>query len=66
MMFKQQICRIVEVYVDDMLIKSLRVEQHLADLEETFSVLIKYWMKLNLVKCAFSISSRKFLGFIVL
>jgi hypothetical protein len=63
MMFKQQICR--NVYVDDMLVQSLRVEQHLVDLEETFSVLRKYWMNLNPVKCAFSISSGKFLGFMV-
>lgn len=54
-MFKQQICKNVEVNVNDILIKSLRVEQHLADLEETFSVLRKYWMKLNMVKCVFNL-----------
>ncbi|KAL0420535.1 UNVERIFIED_CONTAM: hypothetical protein Slati_3076400 [Sesamum latifolium] len=43
----------VEVYVDDMLIKSKETRVHVADLEETFSVLRKYKLKLNPGKCAF-------------
>jgi hypothetical protein len=53
------------VYVDDMLVKSLKSEDHLADLEETFSVLRRYKMRLNPAKCAFGVSSGKFLGFMV-
>jgi ribonuclease HI len=64
-MFKSQIGRNVEVYVDDMLVKSLKSEDHLADLEETFSVLRRYKMRLNPAKCAFGVSSGKFLGFMV-
>ena len=64
-MFHLQIGRNVEVYVDDMLVKSLDEEKHLDDLEETFDTLRRYNMKLNQSKTAFGVSSRKFLGFMV-
>lgn len=64
-MFKGQIGRNVEVYVDDILVKSLLIEQHLVNLSENFQTLRKYKMKLNIGKCAFSMSARKFLGFMV-
>jgi hypothetical protein len=64
-MFKNQIGRNVEVYVDDMLVKSLKSEDHLSDLQEAFDVLRHYKMKLNPMKCAFGVSSGKFLGFMV-
>jgi len=65
-MFERQIGRNVEVYVDDMLIKSKEEEDHLDDLKETFNTLRQYNMKLNPSKCAFRVSSGKFLGFMVL
>ena len=55
----------MEVYIDDMLVKSVKVELHTAHLAESFQVLKNYNMKLNLTKCAFGVSPRKFLGFIV-
>ena len=55
----------VEVYVDDMLVKSLDEGKHLDDLQETFNTLRRYNMKLNPNKCAFGVASRKFLGFMV-
>ena len=64
-MFHPQIGRNVEVYVDDMLVKSQDEETHLDDLQETFDTLRKYNMKLNPNKCAFGVSSGKFLGFMV-
>ena len=64
-MFRPQIGRNVEVYVDDMLVKSLDEERHLEDLQETFEMLKRYKMKLNPSKCAFGVLSRKFLGFMV-
>ena len=64
-MFSKQIGRNVEVYMDDMLVKSREEENHLDDLEETFNTLRQYSMKLNPTKCAFGVSSRKFLGFMV-
>ena len=52
-MFRLQIGRNVEVYVDDMLVKSLDEDKHLDDLQETFDTLRRYNMKLNPSKCAF-------------
>ena len=65
-MFAPQIGRNVQVYVDNMLVKSLREEDHLKDLKETFDTLRSYNMKLNLGKCAFGVTTGKFLGFMVL
>ena len=64
-MFARQIRRNVKVYVDDMLVKSLREDEHLNDLQETFDTLRVYNMKLNPNKCVFRVIARKFLGFMV-
>ena len=64
-MFTHQIGRNVQVYVDDMLVKSLCEEDHLDDLRETFNTLRSYNMKLNPNKCAFGVTAGKFLGFMV-
>nr|XP_023874804.1 uncharacterized protein LOC111987331 [Quercus suber] len=64
-MFREQIGRNVEVYVDDMLVKSKEEDDHLDNLRETFNNLRQYCMKLNPSKCAFGVSSRKFVGFMV-
>ena len=53
------------MYVDDMLVKSLRENDHLNDLKETFNTLRSYNMKLNPNKCAFGVTAGKFLGFMV-
>ena len=64
-MFRPQIGQNVEVYVDDMLVKSHGERKHVDDLEETLNTLRQYNMKLNPNKCAFGVSSGKFLGFMV-
>ena len=64
-MFRPQIRWNVEVYVDDMLVKSLDEEKHLDNLHETFNTLRRHQMKLNPSKCAFGVSSGKFLEFMV-
>ncbi|KAM6555169.1 hypothetical protein CsatB_015931 [Cannabis sativa] len=64
-MFKEQIGRNMEVYVDDMLVKSKKAQGHIEDLKECFEILRQYRMKLNPLKCSFGVSSGKFLGFIV-
>ena len=64
-MFRPQIGQNVEVYVDDMLVKSLDEKKHLEDLQETFDTLRRYNTKLNPSKCTFEVSSGKFLGFMV-
>ena len=65
MMFTDQIGQTMEVYIDDMLVKSLEAEDHISHLQEAFSTLRRYNMKLNPAKCSFDISSGKFLGYIV-
>ncbi|URE23743.1 Retrotransposon protein [Musa troglodytarum] len=63
--FKSQLGRNMEVYVDDMIVKSKSTATHLTDLAETFRSLRRFNMCLNPAKCAFGVSSGKFLGFIV-
>ena len=64
-MFNKQIESNMEVYVDDMLVKSKEEFTHLDDIQETFMTLRRYQMKLSPSKCAFGVVPRKFLGFMV-
>ena len=64
-MFNKQIRTNMEVYVDDMLVKSKKELAHLDDLRETFAILRQYQMKLNPSKCDFRVALRKFLWFMV-
>ncbi|CAL2241574.1 unnamed protein product [Prunus armeniaca] len=63
--FKEQIGRTMEVYVDDMLVKAPKQADHLKNLTEAFSLLHQYRMKLNPSKCTFGVSSGRFLGYLV-
>ena len=58
--------RTMEVYIVDMLVKSKERPDHTEHLQETFELLHTNGMKLNPLKCAFGISSSKFLGFMVM
>ena len=64
-MFAQQIGRNVQVYLDNMPVKSRREEDHLEDLRKTFDTLRSYNMKFNPGKCPFGVTAGKFLGFMV-
>ena len=64
-MFHKQIGTSMEVYIDNMLVKSVKADLHVAHLAESFHVLKDYNMKLNPTKCVFEVSIEKFLGFIV-
>ncbi|KAM2201170.1 hypothetical protein ACFX1R_001027 [Malus domestica] len=64
-MFAEQIGKSMEVYVDDMLVKSKHANQHITNLSETFTILKRYRMRLNLNKCAFGVGSGKLLGFMI-
>ncbi|KAM1815937.1 hypothetical protein ACFX12_000405 [Malus domestica] len=55
----------MEVYVDDMLVKSKHADQHITNLFETFTILERYRMRLNPNKYAFGVGSGKFLGFMI-
>ncbi|KAF8100612.1 hypothetical protein N665_0220s0016 [Sinapis alba] len=64
-MFADKLGVIMEVYIDDMLVKSLIAKDHVRHLSECFDTLNKYGMKLNLAKCTFRVTSGEFLGYIV-
>lgn len=63
--FKHHIGHNMKVYVDDMLVKSYALGNHIDDLKEIFTTLHRYKMKLNPDKCTFRVMSRKFLRFMV-
>ncbi|KAL1197936.1 RNA-directed DNA polymerase-like protein [Cardamine amara subsp. amara] len=64
-MFANQLGKIMEVYINEMLVKSARSEDHIGHLNTCFKILNKYGMKLNPAKCTFCIMSGEFLGYII-
>jgi hypothetical protein len=56
---------LMEVYIDDIVIKSASFEGHLADLRIAFERMRKYNLKMNPLNCAFGVSVKRFLGFVV-
>ena len=56
---------ILEVYIDDIVIKSASLDSHLADLRLALERMRRYGLKMNPLKCAFGVSAGKFLGFII-
>jgi hypothetical protein len=56
---------IVEVYIDDIVVKLTTLDSHLADLHLAFEKMRQYGLKMNPLKCAFGVSADKFLGFII-
>nr|XP_016513520.1 PREDICTED: uncharacterized protein LOC107830471 [Nicotiana tabacum] len=64
-MFKEQLGKTIEVYIDDTLVKSQRGEDRIDHLKETFDILRRYRIKLNPEKCTFGVALGNFLGFLV-
>ncbi|KAI5349969.1 hypothetical protein L3X38_002860 [Prunus dulcis] len=63
--FKEQIGKTMEVYVDDMFVKAPEHADHIKNLTKAFSLLRQYHIKLNPSKCRFGVSSGLFLGYLV-
>lgn len=63
--FHKQLGQNMEVYGDDMIVKSTSVQGHLDDLEECFQTIRNYNIRLNSTKCTFRLGSGKFLGYLV-
>ena len=57
--------RNVQAYMDDMVMTSQVKDQHVVDLEELFTKITKYKLKLNPEKCVFGVEAGKFLGFLL-
>ena len=65
-MLKSQLGKNIEIYVDDMVVKSKVVSEHLGDLGSIFDVLRRHKLHLNASKCSFGVGSGKFLGYMVM
>ena len=64
-MFEPQLGKNVEVYIDDMVVKSKLVSENLADLTSIFEILREHKQHLNASKCSFGVGLGKFLGYMV-
>ena len=64
-MFESQLGKNIEIYIDDMVVKSKVVSEHLGDLGTIFEILRKYKLHLNASKCSFGVGLGKFLGYMV-
>ena len=64
-MFREKIGRTVEVYIDDMVVKSKEDQGHIDDLMDVFEVLRRHKLRLNANKCAFGVRVGKFLGYLI-
>jgi hypothetical protein len=55
----------MEVYIDNVVVKSVGIEDHMTDLKLSSERMKKYGLRMNPLKCAFGVRSAKFLGFVV-
>jgi hypothetical protein len=65
LIFHHLLWMLVEIYINDIVVKSARFSGHTADLKVTFKRMKKYGLRMNPLKCAFGVSAGKFLGFVV-
>ena len=64
-MFQSQLGKSIVVYINDMVVKSKVVSEHMGDLRSVFEILRKHRLRLNASKCSFGVRSGKFLGYTV-
>ena len=64
-MFESQMGKNIEVYIDNMVVKSKIVSKHIGDLTNIFEILRGHKLRLNASKCFFGVDSSKFLGYMV-
>ena len=64
-MFEPRLGKNVEVYIDDMVVKSKLESEHVGDLGNIFEILRKHKLRFNASKCTFGVGSSKFLGYMV-
>ena len=64
-MFEPQLGKSIEIYIDDMVVKSKVVSEHVGDLGNIFEILRKHKLHLNASKCFFGMGFGKFLGYMV-
>jgi hypothetical protein len=59
------ISKLVEIYIDDVVVKSTSTGGHLKDLRQVFERTMRFGLKMNSKKCAFGVSAGQFQGFLV-
>ena len=64
-MFEPQLGKNIEVYIDDMVVKSKLESEHINDLRNIFEILRRHKLRLNASKCSFGVRLGKFLGYMV-
>ena len=64
-MFEPQLGKNIEVYIDDMVMKSKVASEHVGNLENIFEILRRHKLRLNTSKCSFGVGSGKFLDYMV-
>ena len=64
-MFKSQMGKNIEVYIDNMVVKSKIVSEHIENLTNIFEILRGHKLRLNASKCSFGVGLGKFLGYMV-
>ena len=64
-MFEPQLGKNIEVYIDDMVVKSKVVSEHVGDLGDIFEILRRHKLHLNASKYSFGVGSIKFLSYMV-
>ena len=65
-MFEPQLGKNIEIYIDDMVVKSKLELEHVSNLENIFEILRKHKLRLNASKCSFDVGSGKFSGYMVI
>ena len=63
--FEAQMGKNIEVYIDDMVVKSKMESEHIGDLTNILQILRGHKLCLNASKCSFGVGSGKFLGYMV-
>ena len=64
-MFEPQLGKNIEIYIDDMVVKSKAKSEHVNDLGNIFNILKRHKLRLNASKCSFGVGLGKFLGYMV-
>ena len=64
-MFEPRLGKNIEIYIDNMVVKSKVVTEHLEDLSNIFDILKRHKLRLKASKCSFGVGSGKFLGYMV-
>jgi len=64
-MFESQLRKNIEIYIDDMVVKTRAESEYVNDLGNIFDILRKHKLRLNASKCSFGVGLGKFLGYMV-